>query len=191
MNMWLYIPWITKSQWHSRKPVFNYTFVVMARYKYHALIKEILGDQHYTADDLYDMIKRKWHKVSLATVYRTLDYILGIGEITSFSLDWSKLYYEKNKWAHAHLIDRERNIILDVDLPIEKLWFPAWFRPNNSVINFFGSREGDVPPSWISLLQVISIDDSNWQEKWAKVPPTKNSDTTVDIITAKKIFREF
>jgi Fe2+ or Zn2+ uptake regulation protein len=164
----------------------------MARYKYHTLIKELLGDQHYTADDLYDMIKRKWHKVSLATVYRTLDYILSIGEITSFSLDWSKLYYEKNKWAHAHLIDRERNIILDVDLPIEKLWFPAWFRPNNSVVNFFGSREGEVPASWFNLLQFISVDDTNWQNELSKFSPKEKVDSSVDIISsAKKIFRDF
>jgi hypothetical protein len=163
----------------------------MARYKYHALIKELIADQHYTADDLYDMIKRKWHKVSLATVYRTLDYILSVWEITSFSLDGSKLYYEKNKWAHAHLIDRERNIILDVDLPIKKLWFPAWFHPDNSVVNFFGSREGEVPAPWFNLLQFISVDDKDWQNEWGQSSPIQNADNLVDIITAKKIFRDF
>lgn len=163
----------------------------MSRYKYHSLIKELVGEGHYTADDIYDMIKRKWHKVSLATIYRTLEYIVNIKEFTTFSLDGSKLYYEKNKWAHAHLIDRERNIILDVDLPNKKLWFPAWFRPDNSVVNFFGSREGEVPSPGFNLLQFISIDDTHWQKELPQVPPTKNADNPVDIITAKRIFREF
>lgn len=163
----------------------------MSRYKYHNLIKELVGESHYTADDIYDMIKRKWHKVSLATIYRTLEYIVGTGEFTTFSLDGTKLYYEKNKWSHAHLIDKERELIVDVSLDMEKLQFPAWFRPDNSVVNFFGSREGDVPPAWLSLLQVISVDDTHWQKELHQFPPKKNADNSVDIITAKKIFREF
>jgi len=163
----------------------------MSRYKYHSLIKELVADGHYTADDIYDMIKKKWHRISLATIYRTLEYIVGIDEFTTFSLDWSKLYYEKNKGSHAHLIDRERNIILDVDLPIEKMWFPAWFSPDDSVVNFFGSREGDTPPEWFNLLQFISVDNENWQEKLDQFPSTKNADTSVDIASMKKIFREF
>ncbi len=162
----------------------------MSRYKYHTLIKELVADGHYTADDIYDMIKRKWHKISLATIYRTLEYIVGIDEFTTFSLDWSKLYYEKNKWSHAHLIDRERNVIIDVALPIEKMGFPAWFRPDNSVVNFFGSREGDTPPEWFSLLQFISVDNENWQWKLDQWWSKKNNGA-VDIVAAKKIFREF
>lgn len=163
----------------------------MSRYKYHSLIKELVGDGHYTADSLYDMIKKKWHKVSMATIYRTLEYIVSIEEFTTFSLDWSKLYYEKNKWFHAHLVDKTKELVIDVSLDKEKLQFPAWFHLDNSVVNFFGSREGNVPPAWINLLQVVSIDDKNWQEKLDQVSPIKNADTSVDIITAKKIFREF
>ncbi len=163
----------------------------MSRYKYHNLIKELVGEKHYTADDIYDMIKRKWHKVSLATIYRTLEYIVSTQEFTTFSLDGAKLYYEKNKGSHAHLIDKDREVIVDVSLDMEKLQFPAWFRVNNSVVNFFGSREGEVPPAWLNLLQVISVDDTHWQEELPQVTPTKNADIAVDIITAKKIFREF
>lgn len=163
----------------------------MSRYKYHSLIKELVGEKHYTADDIYDMIKRKWYKVSLATIYRTLEYIVGTEEFTTFSLDGAKLYYEKNKGSHAHLIDKERELIVDVSLDMKKLQFPAWFGPDNSVVNFFGSREGDVPPAWLSLLQVVSVDDTYWQKELYQVPPKKNADNSVDIITAKKIFREF
>jgi Fe2+ or Zn2+ uptake regulation protein len=163
----------------------------MSRYKYHNLIKELVGEGHESADSIYDMIKRRGHKVSMATIYRTLEYIVSIKEFTTFSLDGAKLYYEKNKGFHAHLVDKEKEVVLDVSLDKEKFQFPAWFRPDNSVVNFFGSREGDVPPAWINLLQVISIDDTHWQEKLDQVPPTKNADTSVDIISAKKIFREF
>lgn len=163
----------------------------MSRYKYHSLIKELVGEKHYTADDIYDMIKKKWYKVSLATIYRTLEYIVGTEEFTTFSLDGAKLYYEKNKWSHAHCIDKEREVIIDVSLDMQKLQFPAWFHPNNSVVNFFGSREGNVPPTGLNLLQTISIDDTNWQEELHQVTPTKNTNNPVDIITAKKIFREF
>jgi len=97
----------------------------MSRYKYHSLIKELVGEKHYTADDIYDMIKKKGHKVSLATIYRTLEYIVSIEEFTTFSLDGAKLYYEKNKGSHAHCIDKEREVIIDVSLDMEKLQFPA------------------------------------------------------------------
>ena len=163
----------------------------MSRYKYHSLIKELVAEGHESADSIYDMIKRKWHKISMATIYRTLEYIVSIWEFTTFSLNGAKLYYEKNKWFHAHLVDRSKEVVVDVSLDVEKLQFPAWFRLDNSVVNFFGAREGDVPPAWLNLLQVISIDDTHWQEKLTQVPPTKNTDTIVDIITAKKIFREF
>jgi len=127
----------------------------------------------------------------MATIYRTLEYVVSIEEFTTFSLDGSKLYYEKNKWFHAHLIDKTKDLVVDVSLDREKFQFPAWFHPDNSVVNFFGSREGDVPPNWFNLLQVILIDYTNWQKKLDQVPPTKNADPIVDIITAKKIFREF
>lgn len=165
--------------------------IIMSRYKYHSLIKELVADSHESADTIYDMIKRRGHKVSMATIYRTLEYIVSIWEFTTFSLDGAKLYYEKNKWFHAHLIDTTKEVVVDVSLNREKLQFPAWFRPDNSVVNFFGSREGDIPPAWINLLQVISVDDSLWQDKLTQISPTKNADIAVDIITAKKIFREF
>lgn len=163
----------------------------MARYKYHTLIKDIVADGHYTADDLYGAIRKKWQKVSLATIYRTLEYMVEVWDLTTFSIDGSKTYYEKNKWLHAHLIDADKEVIVDVSLPIEKLQFPAWFHLNNSVVNFFGAREGDVPPEQFNLLHTISIVDTHWQEELSKSPSKETSNTSLDIISAKKIFREF
>lgn len=168
--------------------------LLMARYKYHTLIKDIIWELHYTAEDVYDAIRKKWQKVSLATIYRTLEYMVGIKDLTIFSIDGSKTYYEKNKWPHAHLIDVDKDLIVDVTLATEKLQFPAWFRLNDSVINFFGSWEGNVPPETFSLLHTISIVDTHWQEKWSQLSTDERDAQNDDIPTMghiKKIFREF
>lgn len=166
----------------------------MARYKYHTLIKDIIGDLHYAAEDLYGAIRKKGQKVSLATIYRTLEYMVSIGDLTTFSLDGSKTYYEKNKWLHAHLVDIEKDLIVDVSLPIENLQFPAWFHLNNSVVNFFGSWEGNVPPEQFNLLHTISVVDTHWQKKWDQLS-TKNTsqetNNTNDLLSLKKVFRDF
>ena len=135
----------------------------MARYKYASLIKELVGEGHLTTDDVYDALRKKWQRVSIATIYRTLEYMLQSSALTQFFLWGAKTYYEKNKGIHAHLIDQERNIIMDVSLPLENIKFPSAFHPQNSAVNFFWSREWDIPPESFNLFHSISYTETTWE----------------------------
>jgi len=69
----------------------------MARLKYHQTILKILGDDHLTADDIYDIMKKKYGRIGIATIYRTLEHLIETKEITKLVGVFDKAYFERNK----------------------------------------------------------------------------------------------
>lgn len=61
---------------------------------------------HFTADDLYIRLKRRNHVVSRATVYRTLELLVGSGLVEKVDLGRQQAYYEYfyGREHHDHLI---------------------------------------------------------------------------------------
>lgn len=62
--------------------------------------------EHFTADLLYLRLKRKYPQVSRATVYRTLEHLVGSGLLERVDLGGQKAYYENffGRAHHDHLI---------------------------------------------------------------------------------------
>lgn len=67
----------------------------------------ILGAQgHFTADDLCIQLKRRDPMVSRATIYRTLELLVGSGLVEKVDLGGQQAYYENfyGRGHHDHLI---------------------------------------------------------------------------------------
>ncbi len=88
----------------------------MARLKYHQTILKILWDDHLTADDIYDIMKKKYGRIGIATIYRTLEHLIDTKEITKLVGVFDKAYFERNKWPHMHFVDKSAYKIIDVPL---------------------------------------------------------------------------
>ena len=112
----------------------------MARLKYHQTILKILWDDHLTADDIYDVMKKKYGRIGIATIYRTLEHLIDTKEITKLVGVFDKAYFEKNKWPHMHFVDKAAYKIIDV--PVADYSFlpkQEWFSISYADIVVYGT----------------------------------------------------
>jgi Fur family ferric uptake transcriptional regulator len=80
--------------------------------------------EHFTADDLYDLLRGKGENVSKATVYRTLSILEQGGIVSAQDFGQGPLYYEPALGAkdHYHLICTETGKGVEVrNAEIEKI----------------------------------------------------------------------
>lgn len=73
------------------------------------VLNGVLGTKgHFTADHLYLRLKRKNPRASRATVYRTLEHLVGSGLVDKVDLGGQQAYYENfyGREHHDHLICR-------------------------------------------------------------------------------------
>jgi len=65
-------------------------------------------DEHFTAEEIYEMVKEKYPEIGLATVYRTIQLFSDLELIESLNLDDGYVRYEivksNSKHHHHHLI---------------------------------------------------------------------------------------
>ncbi|PIZ52430.1 transcriptional repressor [Candidatus Woesearchaeota archaeon CG_4_10_14_0_2_um_filter_33_13] len=69
----------------------------------------------FTAEDLYNLIKKKDKNVSLATVYRFLNKFKEEGEVYSYLCD-RKTVYSKEKKSHCHFICENSGQIIHFEI---------------------------------------------------------------------------
>jgi Fur family transcriptional regulator, ferric uptake regulator len=72
-------------------------------------------EKHFNAEELFRLLRKKNHKVVLATVYNTLDLLVSAGILTKHRLGAEHTYYERayNKPGHHHLICIECRKIIE------------------------------------------------------------------------------
>ncbi len=69
------------------------------------VLAELLFDgknKHFTAEDLYEKVKLKKNKISLATIYNTLKQFTKIGLLREIVVDQNKSNYCNNHKPHNH-----------------------------------------------------------------------------------------
>lgn len=82
-----------------------------------AIIEAAFGTrEHFTAEDLLDMARRKERSVSRATVYRTLPLLVESGLLRELDLGRDQQYYDPNFIQHPH---HNHLICLDCDRIVE------------------------------------------------------------------------
>ena len=71
------------------------------------IFQEDAGDKHLSADDVFDILKKKNEPISLATTYRTLRMLVKMGVLRELDLAETHKHYElidPNATPHHHII---------------------------------------------------------------------------------------
>ncbi|MEW5984518.1 MAG: transcriptional repressor [Acidobacteriota bacterium] len=111
---------------------------------------------HLSADDLVDLIRRDDHRISRATVYRTLQWMVdaGIARKVDFGEGRFRFEHSYRHPRHFHLICKSCNRSLeflssDIEALIEEVASARSFSPRQSVLQIYGTcdacRTGRAP----------------------------------------------
>lgn len=71
-------------------------------------------DRHVTADDVAIMARKAGVRVSLATVYNTLNQFVTAGLMKRITLDTDRTYFDTNISEHHHLFFEENGVLHDI-----------------------------------------------------------------------------
>jgi Fur family iron response transcriptional regulator len=71
-------------------------------------------DRHITADCLHDDARKESVRVSLATVYNTLQQFTKAGLLRRLAIDGQKTWYDTNTSEHHHFFREDDNCVLDI-----------------------------------------------------------------------------
>jgi Fur family peroxide stress response transcriptional regulator len=74
-------------------------------------------DRHPSAEDLYAAVRRELPTLSLATVYKTLDTLAGIGAVRPVSRLGARGRWDANLEPHHHLVCTSCGAVTDVSEP--------------------------------------------------------------------------
>ena len=73
------------------------------------------GDQHLTADQVYDRVRARTRNVSRATVYNTLNLFTEKGLLREIFVDASRTFYDTNIRPHFHCFNVDTGELLDIE----------------------------------------------------------------------------
>lgn len=86
-----------------------------------ALILEIIRHGHLDADEVYRRAREKQPRLSLSTVYRTLQMFKKLGLVDELHFDETHHHYEvKPSTGHHHLICRSCGKIVEFECPLSQ-----------------------------------------------------------------------
>lgn len=74
---------------------------------------------HLSVEQLYDLLKKKFHSLSLATIYKNINIMMENAFVSEVKLPEQKSVYELTKEAHAHLQCRECHQVWDIRLDLD------------------------------------------------------------------------
>ena len=77
--------------------------------------------KHPTADKVYEILKKDHPEISLVTVYRNLNLLAEMGEISRVETSSVKDHYDGNQLPHAHFVCRRCGGVFDLGLDISLL----------------------------------------------------------------------
>ena len=73
---------------------------------------------HINIDSLYTLMLKKFHSISLATIYKNINIMLENSFIQEVKIPHSKSVYELTKTAHSHLFCEKCTEVEDITLDI-------------------------------------------------------------------------
>ena len=71
-------------------------------------------DRHVTADDVAAMARKAGVRVSLASVYNTLNQFVTAGLMKRITLDTDRTYFDTNVSDHHHLFFEQNGLLHDI-----------------------------------------------------------------------------
>ena len=105
-------------------------------------------DGHLSADDLFDLIRQEDQKISRATVYRTLQWMVdaGIARKVDFGEGRFRFEHSYGHPQHFHLVCKSCNrssefLSSDIEVLLEEIAGARGFQPRQSVLQIYGTCE--------------------------------------------------
>ena len=77
--------------------------------------------KHPTVDKVYEILKKDHPEISLGTVYRNLNLLAEMGEISRVETSSVKDHFDGNQHPHAHFVCRKCGGVFDLNLDISQL----------------------------------------------------------------------
>lgn len=88
----------------------------MRKHKYRDIIASVCNCRHLSAEDIFEEIKNIHPNIGRATIYRNIDQMSNENILRKIPWVNGKNYYEKNREAHAHLVDDKTKLFCDFDI---------------------------------------------------------------------------
>lgn len=112
-----------------------------------AICKYVLCDaDHPSAEQVKEWADQNLDRISLATVYNTLNTLVDVGLLRTFKLPHSgKVIYDNNTHDHYHFLDEESGNLYDIetkDVSVE-MKVPGHFQVNSMDVVLRGSKKAD------------------------------------------------
>jgi len=85
---------------------------------------------HLNIEQLYEHLKKKFSSLSLATIYKNLHIMMDNAFVCEVKLPEKKSVYELTKEAHSHLLCKNCNAVVDVNIDIENILHQAKQKSN-------------------------------------------------------------
>ncbi len=73
------------------------------------------GNAHYTAEDIFKKVKKKSLKISLATIYNTLNSFKDFGLLRAIKTSSDKIFFDTNTSHHHHFYCRDTDELIDIN----------------------------------------------------------------------------
>ncbi len=82
------------------------------------LIVEFLHDNpgHWKAEDIFERLHERYGTLSRATVYKTLELLCNVGEITPIRAMRDVTHFDTNTSDHHHFLCRRCGALIDLDI---------------------------------------------------------------------------
>ena len=82
-----------------------------------SLIKTLFknGNQHFSAEDVYNEVKNTGLKISLATIYNCLNQFTTHGILKMVKTSSDKVYFDTNLESHHHFFCKSTGELTDID----------------------------------------------------------------------------
>ncbi len=103
-------------------------------------------DEHLSAEDVYQMVKKEFPEIGLATVYRTLELLADVEILQKVNFDDGKARYEftnHNEHHHHHLICLKCSKVIEfnddlLDTLEQKITDKMGFEVVDHILKFYG-----------------------------------------------------
>ncbi len=113
----------------------------MNRYE-RELFLQLQDGKHWTAEDLYKILKKTYYLIGRGTVYRNLESLYNHGAIEKHYWLGDTIVWEMIKAPHCHIYCDQANRVLDIqpiDVNIENITLPDWFKVNTISVVIHGT----------------------------------------------------
>ena len=109
----------------------------MKKHYYKDDIINICDDKHLTVEEIFELLLEKFPDAGKSSIYRNVEQLVESWDLRKVVWVWKKAYFEKNKWDHIHLIDKNTWEIFDYENNICLPNLPKWFKAHNVDLKIF------------------------------------------------------